>query len=121
MFKCIGVKKEMLRTWSTNSFGIGDPSGRASADHGSHRYGIEHGALSAFHARSNNWARLDALLIDAGQLGRAVRVFSAFGLVWYANRCSLAVRERITQGQVLGTATGSRVVGYVANSVLGTR
>lgn len=112
-------KSKAILTWPTNALGVGDPAGRAGADHGPDGHCVQHAALGVLHAGPDGRAGFDADLVDAGELGRAVGVLAAVGLGVRGRRGpALAVRVRVAVGQVLGAAAGRGMLGHVAEGVL---
>jgi len=105
-------------TWSAYSIDVRDPSFWARADHGPHRYSVENVAARVLQAGFDNWAGIDALLPNAHQLVRAIDVDSALRFLDLVRGMSFAVRERISQRYILGTAAGRHVILHIADRVL---
>lgn len=108
-------------TWSACTISVGDPSLRTRANHSSHRHGVENVAASVLQARLDDRTGIDAFLPDADGLVQTIDVDSALRLLEFVHGTSLAVGERISQRNILGTATGRYVILHVADRVLRAR
>lgn len=93
------------------------PTVRAGARQRSERRAVQHVTSGGRRARLQLDARIHAVLVDAGPLRRAARIETTLGLGRRRLSRAFAVRQRVSDRQVVGTPAAGGVVAHVANGI----
>lgn len=104
-------------TCSAGSIDVNGPAFRTGARHGPDRHSVKDAAPGVLHAGLDDWAGIDAPILNAHEFINAIDVDPALWLVELCRGPMLAVRVRVPSRQILGAATSGEVVLHVANGV----